>query len=212
VYISEKIHQTHYPEFVNAFAFGRLSENAAMDPNVYVLMRAHHLRFFIHCFLLSSSSMSKQINFSKPGEINPDKVKAAVFAQVDFPLHEQQWLAVEEAFAHVWNVEIGIRGAFYNDQIVKSVFQKLKKDHYLIEFERVESIVNIILDYVEHNGGLLDDERQDSTKLVPDAKLANKPSFQITYGDDTSEVFIGSFKDAFNHAQSKSLKFSVVPM
>jgi len=30
--------------------------------------------------------MSKQVNFSNSGEIDPTKVKEAVFSQVDFPL------------------------------------------------------------------------------------------------------------------------------
>jgi predicted nuclease of restriction endonuclease-like RecB superfamily len=76
--------------------------------------------------------MTKQINFSNSGEIDPSKVKQAVFSKIDFPLAEDWWDQIEAAFKHSWNVDIGIRGVIYEDQIEKYVYEQLRKNNLLI--------------------------------------------------------------------------------
>ncbi|MEQ8240075.1 MAG: hypothetical protein RIA69_12730 [Cyclobacteriaceae bacterium] len=148
--------------------------------------------------------MTKQINFSNPGEIDPSKVKQAVFDQIDFELPEYQWEAIDKAFAHTWNTQIGIRGAFYNDEVIDAVFAQLQSKKILVSFERVQQAVAIMLDFIEKNGGLLEDDSPKDTQEEDSSSI-----FLIQYSDGTSEKFMGEFSDAFKHGKSKKMSFSV---
>ncbi|MEI6822782.1 MAG: hypothetical protein WCL51_12680 [Bacteroidota bacterium] len=101
--------------------------------------------------------MGKEIKFSNDGELDPEKVKIAVFNQIDFALSEYVWSEINNAFSICWNDEIGIRGWIYEGQIEKSIYNYLINQKILIDYDKIEKIVEIILDYIKITGGFLKD-------------------------------------------------------
>ena len=101
--------------------------------------------------------MTKIIAFSNGGEINPEKVKNAVYNRIDFNLPESVWDEIDNGFRNVWNDEIGLRGWIYEGAIEKSIYYHLKSCKILIDFDKLEKIVGIILDYIKMSGGFLED-------------------------------------------------------
>lgn len=101
--------------------------------------------------------MTKVIAFSNEGEIDPAKVKNAVYSRIDFNLPEYVWDEIDNGFRNVWNDEIGLRGWIYEGEIEKSIYNHLKSCKVLIDFDKIEKIVGIILDYIKMSGGFLKD-------------------------------------------------------
>lgn len=101
--------------------------------------------------------MTKTIQFAKSGYIDPDKVKIAVYNRIDFELPDLLWDKISNAFGECWNNEIGLRGWIHEGQIEKFIYEKLKADNILFDFQRIEEIVQIIFDYIEMTGGFLDE-------------------------------------------------------
>ncbi len=54
--------------------------------------------------------MAKSILFSNKWEVDPQKVKNAVYSRIDFVLSECIWDEIDNGFRNVWNNEIGLRG------------------------------------------------------------------------------------------------------
>ena len=101
--------------------------------------------------------MTKVIAFSNEGEIDPTKVKNAVYSRIDFNLPENVWDEIDSGFRNVWNDEIGLRGWIYEGEIEKSIYNHLKSCKILIDFDIIEKIVGIIFDYIKMLGGFLKD-------------------------------------------------------
>lgn len=101
--------------------------------------------------------MTIVIAFSNDGEIDPEKVKNAVYSRIDFNLPEDVWDEIDNGFRNVWNNEIGLRGWIYEGVIEKSIHNHLKSCKILIDLEKLEKIVAIILDYIRISGGFLED-------------------------------------------------------
>ncbi len=102
--------------------------------------------------------MAKSIRFSNKGEIDPQKVKNAVFNRIDFALPESIWDEIDNGFRICWNDEIGLRGWIYEREIEKSIYNHLKSCKILIEYDKLEKIVGIMLDYIEMSGGFLKEQ------------------------------------------------------
>lgn len=60
--------------------------------------------------------MTKTVQFAKSGEIDPAKVKSAVYIRIDFDLPEWIWDKIDNAFGECWNKEIGLRGWVHEGQ------------------------------------------------------------------------------------------------
>jgi hypothetical protein len=101
--------------------------------------------------------MTKIIEFSNVGKIDPAKVKNAVYNRLDFNLPDNVWDEIDNGFRNVWNDEIGLRGWIYEGEIEKSIYHHLKSCKILIDFDKLERIVGIILDYIKMSGGFLED-------------------------------------------------------
>jgi hypothetical protein len=97
------------------------------------------------------------IKFSKEGTISAKKVKESVYSRINFELPEQIWNEIDYAFGECWNNVIGITGEVNEGQIENYIFNHLKKQRIIFEFEKVEKIVKIIYDYITMTGGWLDD-------------------------------------------------------
>ena len=101
--------------------------------------------------------MEKIIRFSNEGEIDPLKVKIAVYSRIDFALPESFWDEIDNGFRICWNEEIGLRGWIYEGEIEKSIGNYLKNQKILIDDDKIEKIVGIMLDYIEMSGGFLNE-------------------------------------------------------
>ena len=99
--------------------------------------------------------MSKTINFSNDGQIDPMHVKAAVYNRIDFELPEETWEEIDNGFAECWNNEIGIRGWIHEGQIEKFIYNYLKEKKIIFDYPKIEQIVKIIFDYIKMTGGYL---------------------------------------------------------
>lgn len=87
--------------------------------------------------------------------INPELVKKYVFANSE-NLSEIQWNLIESEFSDIWNNKLGRGSYFYWDEITTWIFESLRQKKILIEFERVDKVVNLILEYIDENGGFLE--------------------------------------------------------
>lgn len=105
----------------------------------------------------SSASDNNTRRLFKDGYINPENVKSAVFNRIKFPLTEKNWNEIDEAFGQCWNDEIGLGGDVYTDFIAQYISNSLTQKKILIEYSRVEKIVEIILDYIKMTGGYMDE-------------------------------------------------------
>lgn len=87
--------------------------------------------------------------------INSEAVKDYVFQNIDFELPEDYWLEIDSSFADVWNNKLGIGKDFYWDEISTQVFNQIQSKKIFIEFQRIDRIVNLMLTFIEKNGGFL---------------------------------------------------------
>jgi hypothetical protein len=88
--------------------------------------------------------------------IDSDLVKKYVFDNLDFILPENYWLEIDSSFSNVWNNAIGVGGYFYFDEISSQVFEQMQIKKIFIEYPRVDKIVNLMLTYIEDNGGFME--------------------------------------------------------
>lgn len=100
--------------------------------------------------------MAKTVQFAKSGEINPEKVKNAVYNRIDFELPEWLWVKIDTAFATCWNNEIGLRGWVHENQIETAISKKLKQENIMFDYDKINRIVKIMYEYIEMTGGFLD--------------------------------------------------------
>ena len=82
-------------------------------------------------------------------------VKEYVLQNINFPLPDEYWKTIDNTFAEIWNNQIGIGGHFYWDEISMEINSILQQQKMLIEYERLDIIINLILTYIENNGGFL---------------------------------------------------------
>ena len=85
--------------------------------------------------------MGKVVSFSNKGQIDPTKVKVAVYNRIDFELPQNYWEEIDDAFRECWNVEIGIRGWVHERQIEDYIYNHLKIMGIIFEYEKVERVV-----------------------------------------------------------------------
>lgn|SRR5690554_6723174 len=98
----------------------------------------------------------KEVEGQYKNSIDRETVKNYIFQNIDFKLTTEMWEKIDNAFAEIWNNEIGIGGYFYWDEISASIYEDLKSQKILIQFERIDKITNLILNYIETTNGFLD--------------------------------------------------------
>ncbi len=88
--------------------------------------------------------------------INKQRVKKYVLQNINFPKTDEYWNIIDNSFAEIWNNKLGIGGYFYCDEISKQINSILQQQKMLIEYERLDKIINLILTFFqENNGGFL---------------------------------------------------------
>jgi len=74
-------------------------------------------------------------------------------------------------------VELGIRGEFYEDDVVRAVYEKLFASKVLISLEDTSQVVKLMLRYIENSGGYLEDQdlsREDSMETQKKSSLKDR--------------------------------------
>ena len=97
----------------------------------------------------------------KVGTIDRDTVESAVYNRIDFPLSNKTWRAIDKSFEKCWNKEIGRGGDVYAEFVVNYVYNSLVNKQILIEYPRIEKIVEIILDYIKMTDGYMDEPENE---------------------------------------------------
>jgi hypothetical protein len=88
--------------------------------------------------------------------IDNEAVKEFVFNNIDFELNEAYWNEIDSIFAEVWNHKIGRGGYFYWEEICNQVYTSLLERKLLISRDRVNTVVNLMLGYIESTGGFME--------------------------------------------------------
>ena len=88
--------------------------------------------------------------------INHKVIEQYVSEKIDFFVSDNLWLLIHKYFGEFWNNKIGIGGYFYYDEIAKYIYDQLTKKKYLIEENRINIIVELILDKIHIDGGFLE--------------------------------------------------------
>jgi len=73
------------------------------------------------------------------------------------------WKAIDKSFEKCWNKDIGRGGDVYAEFIVNFIYNSLVNKQILIEYPRIEKIVEIILDYIKMTGGFMDEPHSERT-------------------------------------------------
>jgi len=107
---------------------------------------------------LAKNNKTKYL-FNNIDVIDRNKVKSAVFGRIDFPLSAKTYKEIDKAFEQCWNKEIGLGGDVCAEFIEEYIFDVLVNKKILLEFSRIEIIVEIILDYIKMTNGFLDEDR-----------------------------------------------------
>ncbi len=89
--------------------------------------------------------------------INENAVEIYVRNNINFKLTDDYWSLINNSFSHYWNNILGIGGYIINEEIVEYIYKKIVDNKIIFGKEKVEKIVNLMLDKIEADGGFLND-------------------------------------------------------
>jgi hypothetical protein len=89
-------------------------------------------------------------------EISSNETYEYVLSHIDFSLELNTWLCIDKIFSEIWNSRIGLGGDIYVDEIEAVVLFEFKKHRILLPDTYVRTVVNLILEYIEQIGGILE--------------------------------------------------------
>ena len=72
-----------------------------------------------------------------------------VLSKIDFELPDEIWIVINEGFGNYWNNEVGFGNYADFDDTCRSINKHLVSANILFPYDKVETIVNIIYDFVE---------------------------------------------------------------
>ena len=81
-----------------------------------------------------------------------------VLSKIDFELSDEIWYAINDGFGNYWNDEVGFGNYADFDDTCRSVYKHLASANILYPYDKVETIVDIIYDFVEEIPGVFLDE------------------------------------------------------
>ncbi|MBR5982253.1 MAG: hypothetical protein IK025_00825 [Bacteroidales bacterium] len=87
-----------------------------------------------------------------------------VLSKIDFELPDEIWIVINEGFGNYWNNEVGFGNYADFDDTCRSINKHLESANILFPYDKVETIVNIIYDFVEQIPGAFLDE---SAVVIP---------------------------------------------
>jgi hypothetical protein len=89
-------------------------------------------------------------------KISSNDVYDYILSKIDFELNEQTWMCIDEIFSEIWNSKIGLGGDIYGNDVEEDVLVEFKKHRILLPDKDVKMIVNLILEYIEQIGGIIE--------------------------------------------------------
>ncbi len=87
-----------------------------------------------------------------------------VLSKIDFELPDNIWKAINDEFEFYWNYVAGVGNIASCDEACNWICYNLEQEMVLITFDKVETIVNIIWDFIEQIPGVLLDDEDDSVE------------------------------------------------
>ena len=88
--------------------------------------------------------------------ISSNDVYDYIVSKIDFELNEQTWICIDQIFSEIWNSKIGLGGDIYMDEIEDEVIVELKKQRIFVPDNYVKKVVNLILEYIDQIGGIME--------------------------------------------------------
>jgi len=89
-------------------------------------------------------------------KINSIEVFDYIKSHIEFDLTEKTWIYIDTIFSEIWNAKIGLGGSFYWDEIEEELLLEFKKHRILIPDNYIRTVVQLILEYIEKIGGILE--------------------------------------------------------
>jgi hypothetical protein len=89
-------------------------------------------------------------------KINSLEVYDYIKSHIGFNLEINTWICIDKIFSEIWNSKIGLGGSFYWDEIEEEVLLEFKEPRILFPDNYVKTVVNLILEYIEQIGGILE--------------------------------------------------------
>lgn len=82
--------------------------------------------------------------------IDTESLKLAVYNRIDFPLSESAWCIINRAFINYWDNMASAQKEFSLEQVVDAVNEQLKKEHILLQVDRLSRVLLAMLKYLEN--------------------------------------------------------------
>ncbi|MDD3723361.1 MAG: hypothetical protein PHW92_12920 [Lutibacter sp.] len=92
--------------------------------------------------------------FSNP--INAKDVEDYVTGIIDFNVTESQWSLIHKYFGEYWNDKLGIGGDIFSNEISEYIYNQISNQKVLINEKNVNTIVDLMLEKIEKDGGFLE--------------------------------------------------------
>lgn len=81
-----------------------------------------------------------------------------VLSKIDFELPDEIWEAINEGFGDYWNEEVGFGNHADFDDSCRFIYNHLVSAHILFPYDKLETIMNILYDFIEQIPGAFLDE------------------------------------------------------
>ncbi len=89
-------------------------------------------------------------------EIISNEVYDYVLSNIEFDLTKEIWITIDKIFYDLWNSKLGLGGSFYWDEIEDEVLFEFKKQRILLPDNDVKTVVQLMLEYIEQFGGMIE--------------------------------------------------------
>jgi len=87
-----------------------------------------------------------------------------VLSKIDFELSDEIWTAINDGFAYYWDMEVGFGNYADFDDTCCFLNKHLESANILFPYDKLETIVNIMYDFMEQIPGAFLDE---SAVVIP---------------------------------------------
>ena len=89
-------------------------------------------------------------------KISSNETYEYVLLHIEFSLELNTWLCIDKIFSEIWNSKIGLGGDIYEEEVEEEVLFEFKKHRILLPDNCVKTVVQLILEYIEQIGGILE--------------------------------------------------------
>lgn len=87
-----------------------------------------------------------------------------LLSKIDFELPDEIWEVINEGFGDYWDIEVGLGNYPDFDDSCRFIYNYLVSAHILFPYDKLETIMNILYDFIEQIPGAFLDE---SAVVIP---------------------------------------------